>query len=168
METTWGLVEKRPQGSISEFAVGTAKECPLVTRLSSVLLFERLRATENAGGQQHERPEELENAVDRDAEEPFTWDCSECEEGTMGRVEEVIDAWFDAGSMPFAQHHYPFENRQLIDEQSQFPADFIAEAVDQTRGWFYSMLAISTMLFGDEQSESPDAAPHAMTMNTKG
>ena len=63
----------------------------------------------------------------------------------MHRVPEVIDCWFDSGSMPFAQHHYPFENKDLFEEQ--FPADFISEAVDQTRGWFYSLLAISTLLF---------------------
>ena len=63
----------------------------------------------------------------------------------MHRVPEVIDCWFDSGSMPFAQHHYPFENKELFD--SQFPADFISEAVDQTRGWFYSLLAISTLIF---------------------
>ena len=63
----------------------------------------------------------------------------------MHRVPEVIDCWFDSGSMPFAQHHYPFENKELFEEQ--FPADFISEAVDQTRGWFYSLLAISTLIF---------------------
>ena len=63
----------------------------------------------------------------------------------MHRVPEVIDCWFDSGAMPFAQHHYPFENKDLFE--SQFPADFISEAVDQTRGWFYSLLAISTLIF---------------------
>ncbi|MBR2013085.1 MAG: isoleucine--tRNA ligase [Clostridia bacterium] len=63
----------------------------------------------------------------------------------MHRVPEVIDCWFDSGAMPFAQHHYPFENKELFE--SQFPADFISEAVDQTRGWFYSLLAISTLIF---------------------
>ncbi|MFO7654428.1 MAG: isoleucine--tRNA ligase [Candidatus Krumholzibacteriia bacterium] len=66
--------------------------------------------------------------------------------GTMRRTPEVIDCWFDSGSMPFAQYHYPFENRELFE--SQFPADFISEGVDQTRGWFYTMLVISTFLFG--------------------
>ena len=65
--------------------------------------------------------------------------------GTMKRVPEVIDCWFDSGAMPFAQHHYPFENKYLFE--AQFPADFISEAVDQTRGWFYSLLAESTLLF---------------------
>lgn len=70
--------------------------------------------------------------------------CPECD-GVMRRVPEVIDCWFDSGAMPFAQHHYPFENKSLFE--AQFPADFISEAVDQTRGWFYSLLAISTLLF---------------------
>ncbi len=70
--------------------------------------------------------------------------CPECG-GEMHRVPEVIDCWFDSGSMPFAQHHYPFENEDVF--KAQFPADFISEAVDQTRGWFYSLMAISTLLF---------------------
>jgi len=70
--------------------------------------------------------------------------CPECA-GEMHRVPEVIDCWFDSGAMPFAQHHYPFENKDLFEQQ--FPADFISEAVDQTRGWFYSLLAISTLIF---------------------
>ncbi|MEJ7257847.1 class I tRNA ligase family protein, partial [Staphylococcus epidermidis] len=61
-------------------------------------------------------------------------------------VEEVIDVWFDSGSMPFAQHHYPFDNQKIFNQH--FPADFIAEGVDQTRGWFYSLLVISTILKG--------------------
>ena len=71
--------------------------------------------------------------------------CGKCQ-GQMTRVTEVIDCWFDAGAMPYAQHHYPFENKDLFDEQ--FPADFICEAIDQTRGWFYTLLAISTFIKG--------------------
>ena len=74
----------------------------------------------------------------------ITLKCPECG-GTMHRVPEVLDCWFDSGAMPFAQHHYPFENKDLFEQQ--FPADFISEAVDQTRGWFYSLLAESTLLF---------------------
>ena len=73
-----------------------------------------------------------------------TWKCTECDEGTMTRVPELIDVWFDSGSMPYAQWHYPFENHEKFKEQ--FPADYICEAVDQTRGWFYSLHAISTLL----------------------
>ena len=74
----------------------------------------------------------------------ITITCPECGR-QMKRVPEVIDCWFDSGAMPFAQHHYPFENKDLFEQQ--FPADFISEAVDQTRGWFYSLLAESTLLF---------------------
>ena len=73
-----------------------------------------------------------------------TMTCPHCGK-TMHRVPEVIDCWFDSGAMPFAQHHYPFENADLFEQQ--FPADFISEGVDQTRGWFYSLLAISTLIF---------------------
>ena len=73
-----------------------------------------------------------------------TFECPKCG-GEMHRVPEVIDCWFDSGAMPFAQWHYPFENKEIFDER--YPADFISEAVDQTRGWFYSLLAISTLLF---------------------
>nr|WP_281758552.1 isoleucine--tRNA ligase [Alicyclobacillus hesperidum] len=75
----------------------------------------------------------------------LTWPCS-CGNGTMIRVPEVIDVWFDSGSMPFAQLHYPFENQALF--QKLYPADFVCEAIDQTRGWFYSLLAISTAVTG--------------------
>ncbi|MEO1815002.1 MAG: isoleucine--tRNA ligase [Acetobacterium sp.] len=71
--------------------------------------------------------------------------CPDCGK-TMTRVKDVIDCWFDSGSMPFAQHHYPFENKELWEEQ--FPADFICEGIDQTRGWFYSLLAISSFVTG--------------------
>ena len=74
----------------------------------------------------------------------ITITCPECGK-QMKRVPEVIDCWFDSGAMPFAQHHYPFENKELFEQQ--FPANFISEAVDQTRGWFYSLLAESTLLF---------------------
>ena len=74
----------------------------------------------------------------------ITMTCPDCGK-TMHRVPEVLDCWFDSGAMPFAQHHYPFENKDLFEQQ--FPADFISEAVDQTRGWFYTLLAESTLLF---------------------
>ena len=77
--------------------------------------------------------------------------CPKCGK-EMHRVPEVIDCWFDSGSMPFAQHHYPFENKEIFEKQ--FPAQFISEAVDQTRGWFYSLLAISTLLFNKAPYEN--------------
>ncbi|MBQ8719723.1 MAG: isoleucine--tRNA ligase [Clostridia bacterium] len=87
-------------------------------------------------------PENIE--LHRPFIDAVTIKCSECG-GEMKRVSEVIDCWFDSGSMPFAQWHYPFENKEMFD--SQFPADFISEGVDQTRGWFYSLMAISTLIF---------------------
>ncbi|MBQ6946620.1 MAG: isoleucine--tRNA ligase, partial [Clostridia bacterium] len=87
-------------------------------------------------------PEDVE--LHRPFVDAVTLKCPECG-GEMHRVPEVIDCWFDSGAMPFAQHHYPFENKDLFE--AQFPADFISEAVDQTRGWFYSLLAISTLIF---------------------
>ena len=87
-------------------------------------------------------PDEIE--LHRPYIDEVTFPCPHCGK-EMHRVPEVIDCWFDSGSMPFAQHHYPFENKELFE--AQFPADFISEAVDQTRGWFYSLLAISTLIF---------------------
>ncbi len=87
-------------------------------------------------------PDEIE--LHRPYIDAVTIKCPECG-GEMKRVSEVIDCWFDSGAMPFAQHHYPFENHDLFE--AQFPADFISEAVDQTRGWFHSLMAISTILF---------------------
>lgn len=74
--------------------------------------------------------------------------CPECG-GKMRRVKEVADVWFDSGAMPFAQWHYPFQNKELVDKKLQFPADYITEAVDQTRGWFYTLLAVSVLLDAD-------------------
>ncbi len=81
----------------------------------------------------------------------ITLKCPECG-GEMHRVPEVIDCWFDSGAMPFAQHHYPFENKELFEEQ--YPAAFISEAVDQTRGWFYTLMALGTLLFGKSPYEN--------------
>ncbi len=87
-------------------------------------------------------PENIE--LHRPFIDEVTIKCEKCG-GEMKRVPEVIDCWYDSGAMPFAQHHYPFENKDLFEQQ--FPAEFISEAVDQTRGWFYSLMAISTLLF---------------------
>ena len=87
-------------------------------------------------------PEDIE--LHRPYIDAVTITCPECGK-EMRRTPEVLDAWFDSGSMPFAQHHYPFENKEKFE--AQYPADFISEAVDQTRGWFYSLLAISTLIF---------------------
>lgn len=94
-------------------------------------------------------PDEIE--LHRPYIDAVTIRCPHCG-GVMKRVPEVIDCWFDSGAMPFAQHHYPFENKELFE--SQFPAQFISEAVDQTRGWFYSLLAESTLLFNKAPYEN--------------
>ena len=92
----------------------------------------------------------------------LTMSCPHCGK-TMRRVPEVIDCWFDSGAMPYAQHHYPFENKALFE--SQFPAQFICEAVDQTRGWFYSLLAESTLLFHKAPFENVLVLGHVQDEN---
>ncbi len=92
----------------------------------------------------------------------FTYKCPHCGK-TMRRVPEVIDCWFDSGAMPFAQHHYPFENEDLFKDQ--FPAKFISEAVDQTRGWFYSLMAESTLLFNKSPYENVIVLGHVQDEN---
>ena len=92
----------------------------------------------------------------------ITLKCPECG-GEMHRVPEVIDCWFDSGAMPFAQHHYPFENQELFKQQ--FPANFISEAVDQTRGWFYSLLAESTLLFNQAPYKNVIVLGHVQDEN---
>ncbi len=92
----------------------------------------------------------------------ITCTCPKCG-GVMKRVPEVIDCWFDSGAMPFAQHHYPFENKEVFEKQ--FPAQFISEAVDQTRGWFYSLLAESTLLFNKAPYENVIVLGHVQDEN---
>ncbi len=92
----------------------------------------------------------------------ITCTCQKCG-GTMKRVPEVIDCWFDSGAMPFAQHHYPFENKEVFE--AQFPAQFISEAVDQTRGWFYSLMAESTLLFNRAPYENVIVMGHVQDEN---
>ncbi|MDE7206457.1 MAG: class I tRNA ligase family protein, partial [Lachnospiraceae bacterium] len=91
-----------------------------------------------------------------------TFPCPDCGK-EMHRVPEVIDCWFDSGAMPFAQHHYPFENKELFEQQ--FPAQFISEAVDQTRGWFYSLMAESTLLFNKSPYENVIVLGHVQDEN---
>ena len=92
----------------------------------------------------------------------ITLKCPDCG-GVMKRVPEVLDCWFDSGAMPFAQHHYPFENKDLFEQQ--FPAQFISEAVDQTRGWFHSLLAESTLLFNKAPYENVIVLGHVQDEN---
>ncbi len=105
-------------------------------------------------------PEEIE--LHRPYIDAVTLKCKKCG-GEMKRVPEVIDCWFDSGSMPFAQYHYPFENQELF--KKNFPADFISEAVDQTRGWFYSLLAISTLVFNEAPYKNVIVLGHVQDEN---
>ena len=105
-------------------------------------------------------PDEIE--LHRPYIDEVTITCPQCGK-QMNRVPEVIDCWFDSGAMPFAQHHYPFENQELFKQQ--FPADFISEAVDQTRGWFYSLLAISTLIFNEAPYKNVIVLGHVQDEN---
>ena len=105
-------------------------------------------------------PEDIE--LHRPYIDAVTIKCPECGK-EMHRVPEVIDCWFDSGAMPFAQHHYPFENKEVFEQQ--FPAQFISEAVDQTRGWFYSLLAISTLLFNKAPYQNVIVLGHVQDEN---
>jgi isoleucyl-tRNA synthetase len=127
----WGLSRNRYWGTPLNIW-----ECPECGHRHAVGSIEELkRMSSNC-------PDDIE--LHRPYIDAVTIKCDECG-AEMHRVPEVIDCWFDSGSMPFAQYHYPFENKETFE--SQFPADFISEAIDQTRGWFYSLLAISTLLF---------------------
>ena len=123
-------------------------------------------------------PKAAEVELHRPYIDAVTIKCPHCGKD-MHRVPEVIDCWFDSGAMPFAQHHYPFENKEVFEQQ--FPAQFISEAVDQTRGWFYSLMAESTLLFNkapyenvivlghvqDENGQSSDGTPPLVATYTE-
>ena len=108
------------------------------------------------------KPDAAKIELHRPYIDEVTFTCPDCGK-TMRRVPEVIDCWFDSGAMPFAQHHYPFENKDLFEQQ--FPAQFISEAVDQTRGWFYSLLAESTLLFNKAPYENVIVLGHVQDEN---
>lgn len=127
----WGISRNRYWGTPLNIW-----QCPDCGEMHSIGSIEELKAmSDNC-------PDNIE--LHRPYIDAVTIKCPKCGK-QMKRVPEVIDCWFDSGAMPFAQHHYPFENKALFD--AQFPANFISEAVDQTRGWFYSLLAISTLVF---------------------
>ena len=107
-------------------------------------------------------PENAKVELHRPYIDEVTFTCPDCGK-TMKRVPEVIDCWFDSGAMPFAQHHYPFENKEVFEQQ--FPAQFISEAVDQTRGWFYSLMAESTLLFNKAPYENVIVLGHVQDEN---
>ncbi len=127
----WGISRNRYWGT--PLNIWQCEECGHMHSIGSIAELREL--SDNC-------PDEIE--LHRPYIDAVTFPCEKCGK-TMKRVPEVIDCWFDSGAMPFAQHHYPFENKDVFE--AQFPADFISEAVDQTRGWFYSLLAESTLLF---------------------
>ena len=127
----WGISRNRYWGT--PLNIWQCEECGKMHSVGSIAELKEM--SDNC-------PDDIE--LHRPFIDEVTIKCPDCGK-TMRRVPEVIDCWFDSGAMPFAQHHYPFENKELFEQQ--FPADFISEAVDQTRGWFYSLLAESTLLF---------------------
>jgi isoleucyl-tRNA synthetase len=129
----WALSRDRYWGT--PIPVWRCHDCSQDTCVGSIAELSELSGRELTGMDPH-----------RPYVDDITIDCPSCEKGTAYRVEPVLDAWFDSGSMPAAQLHYPFENEDTFGDR--FPADFICEAIDQTRGWFYSLLAVNTLVFG--------------------
>ncbi len=146
----WGISRNRYWGT--PLNVWECEKCGHMEAVGSREELEKMSGNEAAKTVELHRP-----YIDE-----ITCTCPECA-GTMKRVPEVIDCWFDSGAMPFAQHHYPFENKDIFDKQ--FPAQFISEAVDQTRGWFYSLMAESTLLFNCAPFENVIVLGHVQDEN---
>ncbi len=146
----WGISRNRYWGT--PLNVWECQDCGKMHSIGSREELEKMSGNEAAKTVELHRP-----YIDE-----ITIPCRECG-GAMKRVPEVIDCWFDSGAMPFAQHHYPFENKELFEKQ--FPAQFISEAVDQTRGWFYSLLAESTLLFNKSPYENVIVLGHVQDEN---
>ncbi len=146
----WGISRNRYWGT--PLNIWECSECGHMHSIGSRAELQELSDNYPEGGVELHRP-----FIDE-----VTFPCEKCG-GTMKRVSEVIDCWFDSGAMPFAQHHYPFENKDKFEEQ--FPAQFISEAVDQTRGWFYSLLAESTLLFNKAPYENVIVLGHVQDEN---
>ena len=146
----WGISRNRYWGSPLNIW-----ECEGCGRQESI--GSRAELAERSGN-----PEDAKVELHRPYIDAVTFTCPDCGK-TMRRVPEVIDCWFDSGAMPFAQHHYPFENKDLFEQQ--FPARFISEAVDQTRGWFYSLMAESTLLFNKAPYENVIVLGHVQDEN---
>ena len=146
----WGISRNRYWGT--PLNIWECSECGHMHSIGSRAELQELSDNYPEGGVELHRP-----FIDE-----VTFPCEKCG-GTMKRVSEVIDCWFDSGAMPFAQHHYPFENKDKFE--AQFPAQFISEAVDQTRGWFYSLLAESTLLFNKAPYENVIVLGHVQDEN---
>ena len=146
----WGISRNRYWGT--PLNIWECKECGHMHSIGSRQELFELSGNEAAKTVELHRP-----YIDE-----ITITCPHCGK-PMHRVPEVIDCWFDSGAMPFAQHHYPFENKELFEQQ--FPAQFISEAVDQTRGWFYSLLAESTLLFNKAPYENVIVLGHVQDEN---
>jgi isoleucyl-tRNA synthetase len=145
----WGISRNRYWGT--PLNIWQCEDCGHMHSIGSIAELKEL--SDNC-------PEDIE--LHRPYIDAVTFACEKCGK-TMKRVPEVIDCWFDSGAMPFAQHHYPFENKDLFE--AQFPADFISEAVDQTRGWFYSLLAESTLLFNKAPYKNVIVLGHVQDAN---
>ena len=145
----WGISRNRYWGT--PLNIWVCEDCGKMHSVGSIAELKEL--SDNC-------PENIE--LHRPYIDEVTIRCPECGK-TMHRVPEVIDCWFDSGAMPFAQHHYPFENQEIFHQQ--FPARFISEAVDQTRGWFYSLLAISTLIFNKAPYENVIVLGHVQDEN---
>lgn len=146
----WGVSRNRYWGT--PLNIWKCEECGHQESIGSREELERLSGNPAARTVELHRP-----YIDE-----ITGTCPKCGK-TMKRVPEVIDCWFDSGAMPFAQHHYPFENKELFE--AQFPAQFISEAVDQTRGWFYSLMAESTLIFNCSPYENVIVLGHVQDEN---
>ncbi|HEX2163403.1 MAG TPA: isoleucine--tRNA ligase [Thermoanaerobaculia bacterium] len=160
----WALSRKRYWGT--PLPVWECDRCPHKEAVGSYAeLFEKAGRELPADPYDREQFDPHRPFVDREPWkgapedwQPFTWPCPDCGEGTMGRVDDVIDAWFDSGAMPFAQHHYTGAPLPDFDptgaDRRGFPADLISEAVDQTRGWFYTLHVLGTLLFDSPAYEN--------------
>ena len=146
----WGISRNRYWGT--PLNIWECEDCGCQESIGS-----RAELAERSGN-----PDAAKVELHRPYIDEVTFKCKECG-GTMKRVPEVIDCWFDSGAMPFAQHHYPFENKDLFEQQ--FPAQFISEAVDQTRGWFYSLMAESTLLFNKAPYQNVIVLGHVQDEN---
>ena len=158
----WGISRNRYWGT--PLNIWVCEDCGKMHSVGSIAELEEM--SDNLADVEKKYEGTFDPGVKIELHRPYidevTIPCPECGK-TMHRVPEVIDCWFDSGSMPFAQHHYPFENQETFKEQ--FPAKFISEAVDQTRGWFYSLLAISTLLFNKAPYENVIVLGHVQDEN---